>query len=125
MTLTLTYSQSAGLITNNDGATVALGWAGHGQGLNNPIMEDVQAVGPLPRGLYRVGKWQNHPRLGPMCAPLTQIEGETFGRSGFWVHGPAIDPRRTGQESEGCIVIPRPGRQAVHDLNPDQIQVIA
>ena len=125
MTITITYSQSNGLIVNSDGGQIAAGWAGHGQGKNNPIMEDVQCVGPLPRGLYRVGEWQTHPRLGQHCAPLTQVQGESFGRSGFWIHGPSRDPEKYGQESEGCIVVPHDPRLGLEALAPDYVQVIA
>lgn len=123
--MTLTYRQSTGELLDADGALVAKCWAGHGQGLNNPIMEDVQCVGPLPRGLYHVGPWQTHPRLGQHCAPLTQIQGESFGRSGFWVHGPSLNPDKYGQESEGCIVVPHGPRLALEALRPDYVQVIA
>ena len=124
VTLTLTYSQSAGLVTNNDGAIVAHGWSGNGAGKNNPAMQDVHNVGPLPQGTYAVGYWHDHPRLGPMVAELVQIKGETFGRDDFFVHGAASNPDHYGQESQGCIVLPRPDRNAVKALNPDFIQVV-
>ena len=86
-------------------------------------MQDHIALGPLPQGKYRIGPWGDHetipgyPRhLGPMIASLTQIEGETFGRSGFYIHGPGgADP---SQSSLGCVEVLRPARQLVHDLTP-------
>lgn len=124
MSLTLTYSQSTGLITSPEGEAVAQGWAGHGEGKNNPAMQDCIGVGPLPQGLYRVGHWEKyHPGLGPLVSYLQQIEGETFGRSGFYIHG--ASSQHPGEESKGCIVIPREGRDKVHDLNPDFIRVVA
>ena len=125
MALTLTYSQSDGTLTNYEVNVIANGWAGHGQAKNNPFMENERSLGPLPKGLYRVGEWQTHPRLGPLAAPLEQIEGETFGRSDFWVHGPSRNPDKYGQESNGCIVISKPQREIVHNMNPDFIQVVA
>lgn len=122
---TLTYSQTQGLVLNESGTIVAEGWSGNHTGKNNPDMQAAHNVGPLPQGLYRVGQWQDHPRLGPMVVPLTQIEGETFGRSDFWIHGPSTAPSRYGQESEGCIVLPRADRQHVHDLNPGFVRVVA
>lgn len=103
---------------------MAQGWAGHGEGKNNPAMQDCIGVGPLPQGLYRVGHWEAyHPGLGPLVTYLQQIEGETFGRSGFFIHGASSE--HPGEESKGCIVIPREGRDKVHDLNPDFIRVVA
>jgi hypothetical protein len=121
----LSFSQSSGEIKNEDGTIVAMGWAGHGQAKLNPFMENERSLGPLPKGLYRVGEWQDHPRLGPMCAPLEQIEGETFGRDDFWIHGPSRNPEKYGQESNGCIVIPRAQREVIHTLHPDFIRVVA
>jgi hypothetical protein len=54
-----------------------------------------------------------------MVAPLTQIEGETFQRSNFFIHGPAKDAGRYGQESLGCIVVPFGGRQRVKAALPE------
>ena len=137
MALTLTYSQADGTLTNDEGNVIANGWAGHGQGKNNPFMENVHNIGPLPRGLYRVGPWgcgdptkpdyvKGYPKnLGPLIASLTQIEGETYGRSDFFIHGPDRDPAHYGQESRGCTVVPRPQREVVHNLAPDFIRVVA
>jgi hypothetical protein len=62
-----------------------------------------------------------------MVAPLTQIEGESYGRSNFWIHGPAKSASRYGQESLGCIVIPFGGRVKAKDLLPEgsYLRVIA
>jgi hypothetical protein len=126
----LTYHQSSGLMNAPDGAFVALGWAGndsnphanptHIAGKNNPNVESVRCIGPLPKGLYRVGHWEDmHAGLGPIVAHLEQIEGETFGRSGFYFHGPAQNVMAYGQESEGCIVVPRAGRLKVREQAPE------
>lgn len=124
MSLTLTFQQSTGLITDEAGEVVAHAWAGHGDGLNNPAMQEIHEVGPLPQGVYEVRPWEdNHPPLGPMVAHLVQIEGETFGRDAFYIHGPSSTHYM--QESKGCIVVPHVMRQKVHDLAPDFIRVVA
>jgi len=112
----LNYSQTTGQMTTDDGADLAHCWAGHGDSKNNPADQAKKSVGPLPQGLYTVQGWFAHPRLGPLVAKLTQIEGETFGRDAFYIHGPSKDPAEYGQESKGCIVIPRIWRQRVSDL---------
>mgnify|MGYP003333853596 FL=1 len=122
---TLTWHQAGGLMTSPEGETIAQGWAGHGEGKNNPEKQQIRETGPLPQGLYKVGKWQDHPRLGRMVARLEQIEGETYGRDGFFIHGPSKDPAKYGQESKGCIVIPYQARLKVKELSPSFIQVVA
>ena len=67
-----------------------------------------------------MGEWEEkHPGLGPMVAHLEQIEGETFGRNGFYFHGPSSDAAHYGQESMGCIVVPRSGREKVKQAAPE------
>jgi len=123
--LVLTYSQSTGLLIDPALGHVALGWAGNSAGKNDPTMEQVHCIGPLPKGLYRVGPWEaQHPGLGPLVAHLEQIEGESYGRDGFYIHGPAVDPSHYGQESKGCIVIPRAGREKVWSLDPGFVRVV-
>lgn len=123
----LVFSQSTGIVREPGGAFVALGWSGNGEGKGNPAMQSVRSVGPLPQGLYRVGPWHDHPRLGPLVAELHQVEGETFGRDDFFCHGPSTNPARKGQESRGCIVVPRAGRVKVAELAPEGslVQVVA
>lgn len=119
MEIAASYSQKSGKITAPDGRAIAAGWAGHGAGKNNPAMQDRVALGPLPQGIYVVGPWHDHPRLGRMVAELTQIEGETFGRSAFFIHGASRDAKRFGEESLGCIVVPYLGRLKAKDTLPE------
>ena len=124
--MNINFSQKTGRLTQDDGTYIALGWAGNGIGKLNPDAESMVAIGPLPRGTYQVGEWEDqHPHLGPMVAALTQISGDTFGRSAFYIHGPAVDPVLYGQESKGCIVVPHFGRLAIKDLAPDTVTVMA
>lgn len=126
MSMILEFSQSTGNVRKDGGVLVASGWAGRGDGKNNPDAQHLRSFGPLPRGLYKVGPWEDeHPGLGPIVARLTQVEGDTYGRNAFYIHGPAMNPDKYGQESKGCIVLPRPGRLAVQALAPDFIRVTA
>ena len=122
------YSQASGLLQTPEGQYVAFGWAGKGIGKKNPAMDNERCVGPLPKGLFRVGEWEEtHPGLGPIVARLVQVEGETHGRDGFYFHGPASDPNHYGQESMGCIVVPRAGRLKAREAAPEgsYVQVVA
>ena len=128
----LIYSQSTGRMTR-DGVEIARGFAGNNyrpkenptgiKGRNNPDAQNLHCIGPLPQGLYRIGDWGVHPPLGPNSAPLTQVSGETFGRSGFFIHGPGgADPDNS---SEGCIcLLPMP-RLVVSHSGETQLQVTA
>ena len=127
--LTLTYSQSTGALVDADKGVVAQGWAGNGEGKNNPAMQEVHEVGPLPQGLYDLGPWEQfHPGLGPLVCRLTQVEGETFGRDGFFIHGASqvLDPAHGyGQESKGCLVLPRSQRELLQKTGVTHLQVVA
>jgi len=112
--MNLNFSQTTGAITKDDGRWIATGWAGRGLGKNNPEDQGIRNTGPLPRGVYAVGSWGDHPVVGPNSAALTAISGETYGRSGFYIHGPGTADY--GQESKGCIVIPRGMRLMVQAI---------
>jgi Protein of unknown function (DUF2778) len=114
--MNLNYSQTSGLVTDDTGITIAKGWAGKGKGKNNPAEQAEKCVGPLPQGKYTVQGWYTHPNLGPLVARLIQVEGETFGRDAFYIHGPASNPEKYGQESKGCVVVPRHDREKIASL---------
>ena len=121
--MNLNWSQSRGSMTTDDGRLIAVGFAGNHDGRNNPDMQSVHDVGPLPQGVYRVGAWGPHAELGQLSAPLTQIAGETYGRSGFYIHGPGgADP---SQCSKGCVVIEHSQRLVVASLAPVTVTVTA
>jgi hypothetical protein len=125
----LTYIQSSGIVQNEVGKKIAQGWAGNHAGRNNPDMQDHVGLGPLPQGKYRFGPWGDHEtvpgypkHLGPLISSLTQIEGETYGRSSFYMHGPGgADP---SQSSMGCIEIFRPEREIIRSLDPEFLEVV-
>ena len=58
MDINITFSQSSGIITDDYGTYVAMGWAGNHSGKCNPKMQDVPNVGPLPQGVYKIGPWE-------------------------------------------------------------------
>lgn len=93
---------------------IGVGWAGCGNGKNNPAMQGVKSVGPLPRGRYTIGKPNTHPTVGPFAMRLTPIEGtDMLGRDGFLIHGPAKNPKDRGNESHGCPILERSRREAL------------
>ena len=124
-----TYEQSTGKLSE-DGKLVGTGYAGgnipsnhNPKAVNNPAMQEIHCVGPLPRGLYTIGTAHNEPTLGPMAMYLQPSVGNTmFGRSGFFMHADSIS--HPGQASEGCIVMPLNVRQQVATSSDRRLQVI-
>lgn len=111
-----TYEQLGGDILRvfKDGGEglVGIGYSGHGYGKNNPSMQDVKGVGPIPCGRYIISEPFDSPKHGPYCLRLTPMEGtNTFGRDGFLIHGDSII--HPGMASEGCIVALRSVRELI------------
>jgi hypothetical protein len=118
------YTQSTGVLLFPDGKKTTTGYSGHGAGKNNPAMQDVVMVGPIPVGSYTIGRRFDSELRGPVCLQLIPFpKNEMFGRSGFLVHG---DSRaHEGGASEGCIVIDRPTRVAMSSSTDNTLQVVA
>jgi len=119
------YNQSNGYLSHR-GMLVGQGYSGHGNGVNNPAMQNVPNVGPIPQGEWTIGAViEQHPTLGEIVLPLLPAEGtETFGRSGFFMHGDEIDAPGEDLASHGCIVMPRNVREAVA-YSGDETLVVA
>lgn len=105
------FRQSNGEFADPMGTLVCMAYSGHGEGVNNPAMQDRPNVGPIPRGLWQIGAAFDHPTLGPVAMRLAMQKGETFGRTAFLLHGD--NARRDRSASEGCIILPRIVREAV------------
>lgn len=104
----MTYEQSTGLWKSEDGRVLAQCYSGAGEGKNNPDLEQVIDVGPVPVGWYTLqepeytepGEMSPH---GPYVVPLKPDTGNTmFHRGGFLVHGDNVHAPGTG--SEGCVI---------------------
>lgn len=98
-----TYEQSTGKLSH-DGQLVGMGYSGHEDGKNNPQLQGVANVGPIPVGEWTISQEAfNSPTHGPFCLRLTPgPETNTFGRSGFLIHGDSVV--HPGLASEGCII---------------------
>lgn len=113
----ITYSQSTGELRDATGKLLATGYAGgncghNPEGKNNPAMQDVRAVGPLPQGTYALGAPVAQSHLGPYAIPLIPDPANTmFWRGDFYLHGDSI--QNPGNASEGCIILPRSVREEV------------
>jgi hypothetical protein len=99
------------------------------QGKNNPMFMDVHCKGPIPACQWKFNEWAftlddikrlGYPtHLGLGICHLTPIPdtGDSFGRTGIYMHGPTDpnkNPSHYGQESEGCVVVE-------HDFRINQV----
>ena len=104
------YVQSTGGLYRPDGSFCAQCYSGREEGLNNPAMQQVKDVGPLPVGIYGIGTVDEE--KGPLTIHLTPDPANTmFGRSGFLIHGDNHLANHTA--SEGCIVAPNGARYEI------------
>jgi Protein of unknown function (DUF2778) len=118
------YHQLSGELFQ-DKTHVAFGYSGKGEARNNSAYQQVPSVGPIPQGLWAIsGPPADTSTHGPFVLRLTPAEGtNTFGRSGFLVHGDSLV--HPGQASEGCIILPRAAREQIWNSNDRDLRVIA
>lgn len=121
---TLTWKQSTGECIMPDGEVWFRGYAGGHAGqapeaVNNPDMDHVRNVGPLPRGRYLIGPLVDaaHPepppmpkfdpkRYGPNYLRLTpEPSNNMHERGGFLMHWDRGDRlQHPHSASDGCII---------------------
>jgi len=102
-------------------------YAGHGAGVNNPALDFVPSVGPLPTGGYTIGQQQNNLTGAGLSLPgsmrLTpDVDNWMHGRSGFLIHGDNNAGNRSA--SEGCIIQPRSIRDLIGVSQDRRLRVI-
>lgn len=124
-----TFESSTGKLYTPGGMFFSTGYAGgncgrNPEGINNPSLQNVHNVGPLPEGIYTFGAWiDNHPRLGrDVFALIPDTENNMFGRGDFYVHGDTPQPRHA---SEGCIVLLNSVRKLLYASPVHRLQVVA
>lgn len=115
-----TYRQSDGELIH-DGAFEGTGYSGAGEARNDPGMEGVPDVGPIPRGLYSIGPERVSPRLGPIVMNLDPLGHDALGRTDFRIHG---DNARH-DASHGCIILGPAIRRMIADSPDHNLTVIS
>lgn len=124
-----TFEQSTGKVYQDGGQSLAIGYAGgncgkHPEGKNNPAMQDVPDIGPIPQGLWGISAPHDHPKLGKYAMALTPMtDTNTFGRSGFYMHGDSIP--HPGEASDGCPVVPKFARERVWESGDHVLNVVS
>ncbi len=125
------YSQSTGEISHVDDSTershvVGQGYAGHGEGLNNPDMQAEPNVGPPPEGDYSINPQQTNvtgsgTELPGSMRLIPDPETEMYGRGGFLIHGGNME---TMDSSQGCIILPRNTRDIIGNSGDNALRVV-
>lgn len=107
-----------------DGLLYFPGYSGHREGKNNPAMQSIHDVGPIPVGQYLIGTFFDDPTKGPIVAHLTPLPGtNTYGRTGFMIHGDSI--LHPGTASLGCIIQSRLARETCRDSADYGLEVVS
>lgn len=120
------YAQHSGefsIVNGHYGCPLAAGYAGSGAGRNNPDLDHVRSVGPLPRGIYRCETLASAKFAAPAICLDPHPANEMHGRSGFWIHG----DNASGSASSGCIVLDKITRETIRALiriGFDQLEVV-
>ena len=122
-----TFEQRTGKLYDPTGKLIAIGYAGgncgkNPEGKNNPDMQGVPKVGPLPVGLYTRGAVILQSHLGPFAIPLVPAPSNNMlGRGGFYMHG---DTTPSGNASEGCAIMPRAVREEFYQAT-EPLEVVS
>lgn len=115
------YVQKTGRLTL-DGKEVGKGYSGNGNGNNNPAKEKEKNVGPIPAGLWTIGKAFTHDAKGPLVMRLTPDGHAAHGRDGFLIHGD--NKKMDGTASEGCIILGKNTRQTIANSGVVKLRVV-
>jgi hypothetical protein len=99
-------------------------YAGRGEGMNNPDMQHVKGIGPLPEGLYTIEAPHDSATTGPYTLRLApHLGNEMFGRASFAVHG--ASKSHPAESSHGCIIAGPQRRQMLWESGDRLLKVVA
>jgi hypothetical protein len=118
-----TFEQQTGDL-RYEGKVVASGYSGHEAGKNNPKMQHVPCIGPIPEGYYTIASPIDTASHGPYVLHLTPFQhNQMFGRSGFLIHGDSV--KQPGTASEGCVILGRMVREAIWQSGDRTLRVVS
>jgi hypothetical protein len=121
-----TYEIPTGRLFDPSGLLLSTGYSGHGLGLNNIEMQDVEDVGPIPVGWYTRGEPINSPKHGPEAIPLIpDPDNVMFNRVDFFEHGDEIAHPGQHLASLGCIIMAEFSRHQQIASPDKRLQVVA
>jgi RHS repeat-associated protein len=126
------YQQSTGNLyhqpTNPSSLVLvsAGGYAGHGIGVNNPSLDSIPNIGPIPQGTYTIGPQQTIVTgTGVVLQGAMKLipnDGNwMYGRAGFLIHGGNMQSQTS---SAGCVIQPRNIRDLIGKSNDKLLEVV-
>lgn len=108
---------------NQSGVVVGTGYSGSGVYKNRPDAQSLKDLGPIPCGIYTIGKPFDSSEHGPYCLPLLpHIGNEMFDRDNFLMHGDS--KHAPGTASHGCVIMSRAIRELVGESEDDLLSVV-
>ena len=96
------YSQTSGKLWNDAGECIGVGYSGFEEGKNNPRLQDVVNLGPIPRGLYHITQLYHSKKVGRNSLKLAPVGHDALKRTNLVMHGDSVT--RPGYASKGCVV---------------------
>lgn len=121
------WEQSTGRLSRN-GAFVSAGYSGAGRGKNNPALQNVVGVGPVPKGRWKIINKYDSKSVGPYTLTIWSVDNrfddrhDETGRSAFRIHGDSI--KAPGTASRGCIILPRSIREKIWLSGDRDLEVV-
>lgn len=115
------YEQSTGKLRWNQ-KLAARGYSGFGAGLNNPKLEHMRDVGPIPKGKWKISRPYNSKTKGPHVMALTPVGHDALGRTEFMIHGD--NAKKNKSASNGCIILGPADRKAISASGDDDLEVV-
>lgn len=116
------YCSATGQLWRNR-EIVGVGYSGFGEGRDNPALEGVPNVGPIPRGEYTISSPYDSEKHGPHVMRLTPRDGtDTLGRGAFLIHGDSL--HMPGTASHGCVILPRNIREQISESGDEVLEVV-
>ena len=103
------YEQSTGRLYKPDGSLFHTGYSGLHWAKNQPVLQHIKYMGPIPQGLWKMDQWfPTYPGRGPNVISLKPEPGTTdFTRDGFLIHGDNMEQ----EASQGCIIVNNPTKR--------------
>jgi len=118
------YEQASGRFTDPTGLLQGKGYSGQPPHRNDPDSQFIHDLGPIPCGRWQAVELipESH-KHGPFVIRLEPYaDTNTFGRSGFLIHGDSIP--HPGFASEGCIILSRDVRELFWASQDHEIEVM-
>lgn len=117
------YNQATGLLSR-DNKKIYTGYSGYGhtleEGRNNPLMENVAAKGPIPKGLWKITEKYDSNKVGKYALVLVPVGHNAHKRSAFRIHG----NNKSNNASNGCIILPLNIRELIWESGDRDLRVV-